>query len=66
MRETGNDPMHKSKKRDDDPFNAKFGMDPMKKLGKELGQIPHSARSNLSDDDEEAKLKEEEEKKRKA
>ena len=69
MRDTGFDPMAKSRKRDfKDDIHGGVGVDPFEKLGRELGQIPISARDNVSEDEDEdsAKRREEEEKKRKA
>ena len=63
MRDSSFDPMNRNKGK-----SAPIGMDPMHKLGKELGQVPLSARDQFMDEDDEElqRKKEEEEKKRKA
>lgn len=56
MRETGGDPMQRQRKKeqkDDNFLNVNYGVDPMQKLGQELGQFTHSGRSHFTDDFEE-------------
>ena len=69
MRDSNFDPMSRGKKKEGSSLIVPIAIDPLRELGKGLGQIPLSARDILAEEEqaeEEQRRIEEEEKKKKS